>query len=59
MLREHPLAGAATPEYGRGYRCLVYRRHRIFYRVEGDAVLIVRVLHHAMDARLALRKAAK
>lgn len=30
-------------------RCLVHRSHRIFYRVERERILILRILHHAQD----------
>ncbi|MEQ1726622.1 MAG: type II toxin-antitoxin system RelE/ParE family toxin [Sphingopyxis sp.] len=59
LLQEYPLAGRAAPEYGRAYRCLVHRRHRIFYVVKSDMVWIVRILHHAMDAKRALKGAGK
>jgi toxin ParE1/3/4 len=49
-LRERPFVGAARPELGEGLRCLTYRRHRLFYRVERDLVLIVRIIHHARNA---------
>ena len=55
LLQDHPLAGRAVPEYGNLTRCLVHRKHRIFHIVEGETVLIVRILHHAMDAQRALR----
>jgi toxin ParE1/3/4 len=51
QLAEYPQSGKAAPEYGKTYRCLVHRKHRIFYAVERDVVRIVRVLHHAQDAR--------
>ena len=51
LLRRHPLAGPAKPELGIGIRCLVHRRHRIFYRCETERVLIVRIIHHARDVR--------
>lgn len=54
-LASHPHAGNATPEYGKAYRCLVHRSHRIFYEVRDDVVLIIRILHHAMDASRALK----
>jgi toxin ParE1/3/4 len=54
MLRRHPLAGQAAFELGEGIRSLKHRSHRIFYRVEKNEVRIVRILHHAMDAKLAL-----
>ena len=56
-LAEFPLSGAARAELGKDIRCLVHRRHRIFYTVQGDTVLIIRVVHHAMDARQALKGA--
>ena len=54
ILRRHPLAGPEKPELGRAFRCIVHRRHRIFYTVSDDTVLIVRIIHHARDARRAL-----
>jgi toxin ParE1/3/4 len=56
LLRDHPMAGAAQPKLGSGVRSLTHRQHRIIYLVEGDLVLIVRVVHHAMDARKALKQ---
>jgi toxin ParE1/3/4 len=35
-------------------RCLVHRSHRVFYRVEPERVLIVRILHHARAVPAAL-----
>jgi toxin ParE1/3/4 len=55
LLREHPLAGAACVGLGKGIRCLTHRRHRLFYHLDGDTVVILRVVHHAMDARRALQ----
>jgi len=54
-LAEFPFSGAAQAELGKDIRCLIHRRHRIFYTVQGDTVLIIRVVHHAMDARQALQ----
>jgi toxin ParE1/3/4 len=55
LLTDHPHAGAATPQCGKAYRCLVHRQHRIFYVVEDDTVLIVRILHNARNAKRILR----
>ncbi len=55
LLRDHPKAGAACPELGNGIRCLVHRRHRIFYTFEDELVLIVRIVHHAMNASVAMK----
>ena len=59
LLANHPLAGPATPEYGKAYRCLMHRQHRIFYAVNDEVVRIIRILHHAMDAKLALKRASR
>ncbi|MET0241784.1 MAG: type II toxin-antitoxin system RelE/ParE family toxin [Sphingobium sp.] len=59
LLRDHPLAGRAMPELGRGMRCLTHRSHRIFYRADKILVLVVRIIHQAQDARTALRKAGE
>jgi toxin ParE1/3/4 len=49
-LREYPELGAARPELNPLLRCLPCREHRIFYRFDGRAISVVRVLHKAMDA---------
>jgi toxin ParE1/3/4 len=54
LLRRHPEAGQAQPEYGRGIRSFSHRKHRIFYTVSEDTVVIVRIVHHAQDAKRAL-----
>ena len=51
LLAEHPFAGSEKPELGFAIRCLTHRKHRIFYTVTDDIVLIIRVIHHARDAR--------
>ncbi len=55
QLADYPMSGKATPEYGKAHRCLVHNRHRIYYEMQDDIVLIVRILHHAMDAARALK----
>jgi toxin ParE1/3/4 len=59
LLRRHPLSGQAAADLGKGMRSLTHRSHRILYQAYKDEVLIVRVLHHAMDAKLALKETAK
>ena len=55
LLARHPFAGPETPEISKGLRCFTHLKHRIFYRVRTDVVIIVRIVHHAMDARRVLR----
>jgi toxin ParE1/3/4 len=57
LLRRYPLAGKDTCELGKGIRSLTHRSHRIFYQVNKDQILIVRILHHAIDARRVLKGA--
>ncbi|MEO7248244.1 MAG: type II toxin-antitoxin system RelE/ParE family toxin [Novosphingobium sp.] len=46
----HPLAGQMDEDSGLDLRLWRYRQHRIFYRVDADAVWIVRLFHVAADA---------
>ena len=50
LLRIHALVGADEADLGKGLRSLRYRSHRIYYAVQEEAILIVRILHHAQDA---------
>ena len=45
-----PYRGPAADEVSQGLRRLVVRSHVVFYRVEGEAVRVVRVLHGSRDA---------
>ena len=49
-LTANPGKGVATPQTSPGLRRLIFRSHAIFYRVEDDGVVIVRVLHQSADA---------
>ncbi len=49
MLRQYPAAGQLRQEYGDDMRSFSHRPHRILYRVSPNEILIVRVLHAAMD----------
>ena len=51
QLESYPLSSPARPEFGEGIRCRSYRAHRVLYTVDDDLVIVVRVLHHAQDAR--------
>lgn len=57
ILRSHPLAGRLRPELGEGMRSLSERPYVLIYRVVGEGVDIVAVLHGARDlpATLAAR----
>jgi toxin ParE1/3/4 len=54
LLRERPFAGAQRIDLPTGVRCLLHRRHKILYQVDGDRVLIVRVIHHARNVKTML-----
>ena len=51
LLRDQPFAGQEWPELDLGIRSLSHRPHRILYRVEGDTVIIDRIIHQARDVR--------
>lgn len=48
-LREMPKAGVALPEYGPSVRFVPCRRHVIYYELDAQFVVILRVLHAAQD----------
>ena len=50
-LRQFPELGAAREQLAPGLRALPYRDYVIYYLAEPDALVIVRVLHGARDAR--------
>jgi toxin ParE1/3/4 len=50
LLRKHPEISPIDEETGLGLRRWRYRQHRIFYRANADAILIVRIFHVAADA---------
>ena len=55
-LTSNPNSGEAQPKLGRGVRRLSHRRHRIFYEIDGEVVLILRIFHHARDVKRSLLK---
>ena len=46
-LEDYPFSGQIDEETG--FRRWHHRSHRIFYRVDRDVVLIVRIIHHSRD----------
>lgn len=48
-LASFPHSGEARPTFGTDMRCLVCNRHRILYRIRGNTVQIMRILHHSRD----------
>lgn len=48
LLEARPLAGVEDRVF-ENLRSFRYRSHRIYYRLEGDILLVVRILHHARD----------
>jgi toxin ParE1/3/4 len=47
VLRKASEAGQVDEEIG--FRRWHHRSHRIFYRIDKDVVLIVRIIHHSRD----------
>ena len=49
LLRRNPFAGRSRDELSSGLRSLPSGRYLVFYRVESDAVRVIRVLHGMRD----------
>ena len=49
LLAEQPRMGRARPEFGTGVRSFAVENYVIYYRQEGNDVLIARVLHGRRD----------
>ena len=49
-----PAAGVARDDIAPGLRALQTGQHLISYRLHGEAVVIIRLLHERMDASTAL-----
>lgn len=50
-LLEFPFMGTIYPDVTPEVRVILHRSHRVFYRIESDKVLVVRILHKMRDAR--------
>ena len=48
-IADNPAAYRSRPELAKDLRSCVYSNYVIFFAVESDAVMIVRILHGAMD----------
>lgn len=51
-LARSPGIGRSGEDIRPGYRRLEHQKHVIFYRIDGEGVLIIRVLHQRMLPRL-------
>jgi toxin ParE1/3/4 len=49
-LREYPAIGEERDDLGRPYRRLIVAQHVIYYRIEENAVRVIRVVHSRRDA---------
>ena len=55
LLSEFPAGGQRRDELFIGCRCKLVEQHVIFYRLEENAVEVVRILHSRMDIQSRLR----
>ena len=46
---DNPLRGRERPDVAPGYRSIPTGKHAVFFRVEPDGIVIVRILHESMD----------
>ena len=47
----HPQIGTAHPELKSGLRSIPHRRHRIYYCVNGEVLVVQRILHKSRDVK--------
>ena len=50
-IRSQPGAFRRREEIASGCQSAVYASHIIFFRVQGQTIQVMRILHHAMDLR--------
>lgn len=53
-LARFPEIGPPYPGIRPAIRFLTYREHHIFYDYDGETVVVVRILHHAANAKRVL-----
>jgi toxin ParE1/3/4 len=56
QLAAFPSSAPERPDYGKDIRCWVHLGYRVLYQIEGDTVVIVRVLHHSREVGKALEE---
>jgi toxin ParE1/3/4 len=49
VLRDYPLLGVARDDLAPGLRSFSVEQHRIIYRVKGDVIRVLRVVHSRQD----------
>jgi toxin ParE1/3/4 len=59
LLARFPMAGAQREDLPGAVRSMPVRRHRLFYEMDGETVLVLRVLHEAMSAERYIRARAE
>lgn len=47
-LIDHPMSGQSREQVRQGYRSIQINRHVVYYRLDGEIIDIVRVLHERM-----------
>lgn len=49
LIRSNPMMARERPEFRRQMRLIRYRSHVVFYRIETDAIRVLRILHGKRD----------
>lgn len=49
-LAKNPKLGRVIDHIGKGLRCYDHKSHAVFYKVNRQDILIIRILHKSMDA---------
>jgi toxin ParE1/3/4 len=48
-IRDNPEFGVAADDLGAGLRSFSVEQHRIIYRIRGETIRILRIIHHRQD----------
>jgi toxin ParE1/3/4 len=56
QLAEFPRSAPERLDYGQNIRCWMHLGYRVLYQIQGETVVIVRVLHHSRDVGKPLDK---
>ncbi|WP_066647363.1 MULTISPECIES: type II toxin-antitoxin system RelE/ParE family toxin [Sphingomonas] len=57
LLGDRPRVGVEETDLGIGVRSFSYRLHRIYFQLDTQGIVIIRILHQAQDRRTAFGQA--
>ena len=49
MLSTNPFAGRNVKAIAQGARCFIHVSHSVYYEIDGEIIMILRILHQSQD----------